>query len=308
MTPSPARGGSSFRVSTNRHVDAFLEMMAAERGAAARTLEAYRRDLDDFSDFLGATPLEAADAAKLRRYLARMETQGLAPRTAARRLSALRQFHRCLFAEGVRSDDPTTVLDSPKLGRPLPKTLSRDAVDALLAAATKREGAEGVRLVCLVVLGYGAGLRVSELVGLPLGAAAADARFLVVRGKGGKERLVPLGEPARAALAAWRKLRGEVRSRFLFPSRARQGHLTRQRCFQLLRELAVEAGVDPQLLSPHVLRHAFATHLLAGGADLRSVQAMLGHADVATTQIYTHVEAERLRSLVEQKHPLAKKR
>jgi integrase/recombinase XerD len=292
----------------SRHVDAFLEMMAAERGAAARTIEAYRRDLDDFSDFLGATPLEAADAATLRRYLARMERQGLAPRTAARRLSALRQFHRFLFAEGVRSDDPTTVLDSPKLGRPLPKTLSREAVDALLAAAARREGVEGVRLVCLVELLYGAGLRVSELVGLPLGAAAADGRFLVVRGKGGKERLVPLGEPARAALAAWREARGEARSRFLFPSRAKQGHLTRQRCFQLLRELAVEAGVDPQLLSPHVLRHAFATHLLAGGADLRSLQAMLGHADVATTQIYTHVEAERLRSLVEEKHPLAKKR
>jgi integrase/recombinase XerD len=232
----------------------------------------------------------------------------MAPRTAARRLSCLRQFHRFLVAEGVRGDDPTTTLDSPRLGRPLPKVLEAEEVEALLAAAAAKPASERVRLLCLLELLYGAGLRVSELVALPFAAATRDARFLVVRGKGGKERLVPLGAPAQAALAAWKAVRGETRSRYLFPSRGKDGHLTRQRCFQLLKELAVAAGIDPRRLSPHVLRHAFATHLLDGGADLRSVQTMLGHADVATTQIYTHVQAGRLRSLVETKHPLARKK
>jgi integrase/recombinase XerD len=283
-------------------------MMAAERGAAPRTIAAYRADLDDFAAFLGKSAVEGADAEALRRYLARLDDAGMAPRTAARRLSALRQFHQFLFAEGIRADDPTSALDSPRLGRPLPKVLSEEEVKALIDAVAGRNEPERLRLLCLLELLYGAGLRVSELAALPLAAATRDARFLVVRGKGGKERLVPLSPPARAALAAWKEARGETRSRYLFPSRGKEGHLTRQRCFQLLKGLAVEAGIDPRRLSPHVLRHAFATHLLDGGADLRSVQAMLGHADVATTQIYTHVQAGRLRTLVETKHPLARKK
>jgi integrase/recombinase XerD len=283
-------------------------MMAAERGAAVRTIAAYRADLEDFAAFLAGAPVEAADAETLRRYFARLDRAGMAPRTAARRLSALRQFHQFLFAAGVRADDPTAALDSPRLGRPLPKVLAEDEVASLLDTAARREEPERSRLLCLLELLYGAGLRVSELVALPLAAATRDARFLVVRGKGGKERLVPLSPPARAALAAWKAVRGETRSRHLFPSRGKEGHLTRQRCFQLLKALAADAGIDPRRLSPHVLRHAFATHLLDGGADLRSVQAMLGHADVATTQIYTHVQAGRLRTLVESKHPLARKK
>jgi integrase/recombinase XerD len=283
-------------------------MMAAERGAAPRTIAAYRADLDDFAAFLRGASVEGADAEALRRYLARLDDAGMAPRTAARRLSALRQFHQFLFAEGVRADDPTSALDAPRLGRPLPKVLSEEEVKALIDAVAGRNEPERLRLLCLLELLYGAGLRVSELAALPLAAATRDARFLVVRGKGGKERLVPLSPPARAALAAWKAVRGETRSRHLFPSRGKEGHLTRQRCFQLLKALAAEAGIDPRRLSPHVLRHAFATHLLDGGADLRSVQAMLGHADVATTQIYTHVQAGRLRTLVETKHPLARKK
>lgn len=283
-------------------------MMAAERGAAARTLAAYRADLDDFAAFLRGAPIEGADVAALRGYLARLDAAGMAPRTAARRLSALRQFFKFLFAEGIRSDDPTSTLDSPRLGRALPKVLDEAEIAALFAAAGRRDEPERSRLLCLLELLYGAGLRVSELVALPLSAATRDGRFLVVRGKGAKERLVPLGRPARDALAAWKAASGETRSRYLFPSRGKEGHLTRQRCFQILKALAVEAGIDPRRLSPHVLRHAFATHLLDGGADLRSVQAMLGHADVATTQIYTHVQAGRLRQLVETKHPLARKK
>jgi integrase/recombinase XerD len=283
-------------------------MMAAERGAAARTLAAYRSDLDDFAAFLRGVAVEGADAETLRRYLARLNAAGMAPRTAARRLSALRQFHKFLFAEGIRPDDPTSALDSPRLGRALPKVLAQEEVETLLAAAAQRDEPERSRLLCLLELLYGAGLRVSELVALPLAAATRDARFLVVNGKGGKERLVPLSPPAQQALAAWKTTRGETRSRYLFPSRGKEGHLTRQRCFQILKGLGAEAGIDPRRLSPHVLRHAFATHLLDGGADLRSVQAMLGHADVATTQIYTHVQAGRLRTLVETKHPLARKK
>jgi integrase/recombinase XerD len=235
----------------------------------------------------------------------------MAPRTAARRLSALRQFHRFLNGEGVRPDDPTAALDSPRQGRPLPKYLSEAEVDALLVASRARPGPDGVRLVALLELLYATGLRVSELVGLPLAAIARDRRLLSVRGKGNKERLVPLSEPAREALAAWLPLRQAAlgpgsMSRWLFPSRSRQGHLTRHRFGQLLKELAIAAGLDPAKVSPHVLRHAFATHLLAHGADLRSVQRLLGHADISTTQIYTHVLEDRLRALVHEHHPLAK--
>jgi len=297
----------------SRHVEAFFEMLAAERGAARLTLGAYRHDLAHSAAFLGATPLDAATTGELRRYLAALAAAELAPRTVARRLSALRQFYRFLVVDGRRSDDPTAGLDPPRLGRPLPKLVSEREAAALLAAARTRPGPEGLRLVALLELLYGTGLRVSELVALPLAAARNDPRFLVVRGKGDKERLVPLGEPARDALATYLGARraflaeGQT-SRWLFPSRSAAGHLTRRRCGQLLKELAVIAGIDPARLSPHVLRHAFASHLLDGGADLRAVQEMLGHADIATTQIYTHVQSERLQRLVAEHHPLARKK
>jgi len=299
----------------SRRLEAFLEMLAAERGAARLTLAAYRNDLLDLAEFLTArgTALEDADAAGLHDYLAAMTTRRLAPRTLARRLSALRQFFRFLVSDGVRSDDPTSGLASPRLGRPLPKILGESEVERLIAAAASWPGDEGVRLRCLLELLYATGLRVSELIGLPLAGAQRDPRFLLVRGKGGRERVVPLGPPARQALAAYLECRshfllGRQPSRWLFPSRGQNGHLTRQRCGQLLKELALAAGLDPARLSPHVLRHAFASHLLDHGADLRSVQQMLGHADIATTQIYTHVQGERLRRLVESAHPLARRK
>jgi len=297
-----------------RHVDAFLEMMAAERGAARLTIAAYQNDLDDFAAFTaqrGGAP-ERASVEDLRSYLARLARAGLSSRTSARRLSVLRQFHKFLLLEGVRPDDPTIQLDAPRLGRPLPKILGAAEVAALIAAAERRAGPEGLRLRCLLELLYATGLRVSELVTLPT-ARLREARFLLVRGKGGKERLVPLSDPARAALADYLEARGDflaegATSPFLFPSRGAEGHLTRRRCGQLLKELAVAAGIDPARVSPHVLRHAFASHLLDGGADLRSLQQMLGHADIATTQIYTHVQGERLRTLVETHHPLVRKK
>ena len=296
----------------SRQVEAFLEMLAAERGAAKLTLAAYRRDLADAAAFLGGA-LETASSEDLRGYFGRLARAGFSARTAARRLSALRQFFRFLLAEGWRPDDPTSVLDAPRLGRALPKLVSENEAGALIAAARARGGAEGARLLCLLELLYGAGMRVSELASLPVAALQRERRFVVLRGKGGKERLVPLGEPARAALDAYLEARpaflaGAKGQRFLFPSRSAAGHLTRRRCGQLLKELAFEAGLDPARLSPHVLRHAFATHLLDHGADLRSVQEMLGHADIATTQIYTHVAGERLHRLVNEHHPLTKKK
>jgi len=293
----------------SRHVEAFLEMLAAERGAAKLTLAAYRADLADAARALAGTALEQATSDDLRRYLARLAKARMAPRTAARRLSALRQFYRFLVLERVRKDDPTASLDAPRLGRPLPKLVSEDEAKRLLDAARAKPGPEGLRLVCLIELLYGTGLRVSELVGLPLAATRGDPRFLLVRGKGDKERLVPTGAPARAALAAYIAVRGHFlgegeSSRWLFPSPSADGHLTRRWCGTLLKELALAAGLDPQRLSPHVLRHAFATHLLDHGADLRSVQAMLGHADIATTQIYTHVLDERAKAMVRDLHPM----
>jgi integrase/recombinase XerD len=237
----------------------------------------------------------------------------MTPRTVARRLSVMRQFFRFLLAERLRDDDPATTLDSPRLGRPLPKVLSREEVDRLIEVARAKDAVDGGRMATLLEILYAAGLRVSELVSLPLSAVERDPSMLLVRGKGDKERLVPLSDPARTAIVAWLHMRssqlaeGET-SRFLFPSRGRTGHLTRQRFAQLLKEAAMGAGIDPARVSPHVLRHAFASHLLAGGADLRSVQLMLGHADIATTQIYTHVLDEKLRSLVQDHHPLARRK
>jgi integrase/recombinase XerD len=302
-------------VAVSPRLEAFLEMLAAERGAARLTLAAYRNDLIDLSGFLAAhgIALDGADAEALHDYLGAVETRRLAPRTLARRLSAIRQFYRFLLTDGLRADDPTSGLDTPRLGRPLPKLMSEAEVAGLIATAAAWPGEEGVRLRAILELLYATGLRVSELVTLPHAAAQRDPRFLLVRGKGGKERVVPLSPPSRQALAEYLGYRKQFLpegggSRFLFPSRGREGHLTRQRCGQLLKELALGAGIDPARLSPHVLRHAFASHLLDHGADLRSVQQMLGHADIATTQIYTHVQSDRLRRLVETAHPLARRK
>ena len=314
--PSAAQGVTTW----SRRLEAFLEMLAAERGAARLTLVAYRNDLADLAEFLATsgTALENAGAAALHDYLAGMTTRRLAPRTLARRLSAMRQFFRFLVSDGTRFDDPTAGLDTPRLGRPLPKILGEAEVERLIGAAAAWPDEEGVRLRCLLELLYATGLRISELVGLPLAGAQRDPRFLLVRGKGGRERVVPLSVPARQALTAYLEIRirflprkepaNPKMARWLFPSRGEDGHLTRQRCGQLLKQLALDSGLDPARLSPHVLRHAFASHLLDHGADLRSVQQMLGHADIATTQIYTHVQSERLRRLVETAHPLARRK
>ena len=297
----------------NLLLDAFLEMMSAERGAARHTLDAYRRDLADFAAFLGRrghTPLDAGgDESRL--YLAALADQGLRPATTARRLAAIRQLYRFLYQEGRRVDDPSAQIDRPKQGRRLPKLLDVVEIEALIAAARARHGPEGLRLLALLELFYATGLRVTELAGLPLSALAPDRSVVVVRGKGGKERMVPIGGAAREALAAWLGVRTYFvtepsRRHWLFPSRSRSGYLTRQRVGQLLKALAPEAGLDRERLSPHVLRHAFASHLVGNGADLRAVQAMLGHADIATTQIYTHVQAERLAAVVARHHPLAR--
>jgi integrase/recombinase XerD len=294
-----------------RLVETFVEMLSAERGAAANTLESYQRDLGDCAQFLAArgTDLARAGADHLRAYLAALAAAGRSPRTAARRLSAIRQFYRFLFTEGRRGDDPAAGLDAPRRGRSLPKVLAEAEVERLLETARRRQSPEGLRLLALLELLYATGLRVSELVCLPLDAVARDPQVLIVRGKGARERLVPLSAPARTATAAFLEVRakflaGGRESRWLFPSRGASGHLTRHRVGQLLKDLAREAGLDPARVSPHVLRHAFASHLLDHGADLRSVQKMLGHADISTTQIYTHVLDERLKALVRDHHPL----
>ena len=287
-------------------------MMAAERGAAANTLEAYRRDLSDFASFQArrGRPSEAADAKNIRDYLAALRGRGRTPATRARRLSVLRQFYEFLFAEGVRDDDPAQGIDAPKLGQPLPKYLGEADVEALIGAAAGVAGPEGKRLQVLIEVLYATGLRVSELAGLPLSAISRDGQMLIVRGKGGKERMVPLGDPARNAIGRYLEVRGGFipagrNSAFLFPSSSRAGHLTRASVARKLKALAVAAGIDPKRVSPHVLRHSFASHLLAHGADLRALQQMLGHADISTTQIYTHVLEQRLKNLVETSHPLA---
>ncbi len=284
-------------------------MMAAERGAAINTLLAYRRDLEDFAEFLGGE-VHQADAQSLRDYLGDLKRRGMAPRTAARRLAALRQFHQFLLAEGIRADDPSFVIDNPRLGRPLPKYLSQAEIQRLFDAAYAGQGVGGTRTRALLELAYAAGLRVSELVALPLSAVARDPALLVVRGKGGKERMVPIGEPARRAVAAWLPVRTAMvvagaSSKWLFPSGSAAGHLTRDGFAKILADLAIAAGLSPSRVSPHVLRHSFATHLLANGADLRVIQQMLGHAEITTTEVYTHVLDDKLRHLVQRHHPLA---
>jgi integrase/recombinase XerD len=291
-------------------------MLVAERGAALNTRLAYEADLTDFASFAAARAQAPAraDAAVLQSYMTGLARAGLAARTAARRLSALRQFHRFLLREGVRTDDPTSLLDAPRLPRVLPKYLTEQEVDALLEAAARRPGAQGATARAALEILYATGLRVSELLGLPRRALAGDAAVLMIRGKGGKDRIVPLSEAAKVAAAALVVLNDEGRDnrgghdrggRWLFPGRDARHALTRQGFGQMLKLVALEAGLDPARVSPHVLRHSFASHLLAHGADLRSLQLLLGHADIATTQIYTHVLAERLQRLVETHHPLA---
>ncbi|ALJ08687.1 site-specific tyrosine recombinase XerD [Brevundimonas sp. DS20] len=294
-------------------IEAFLEMMAVERDASPHTLAAYGRDLADAESALSSDGgLMQAPAEAVEAWFADLSHRGLSAATAARRRSSVRQFYRFALAEGWRTDDPSRRLDAPKQGRPLPRSLSRDEIDRLLAAAAARDAAAGLRLVALVELAYASGLRVSELLGLKVEAVRRDPAYLIVRGKGGKERLAPLNPAARTALKAWLTARDARRkpetpdSPWLFPSSGRSGHLTPRRFAQLLDEAAVTAGLDPARVSPHVLRHAFATHLLEGGADLRVVQTLLGHADIATTQIYTHVATDRLAQVVQQNHPLAR--
>src|SRR5262245_42126344 len=304
-------------------VGRFLEMLAAEKGAADNTLQAYRRDLDDFLAFLTrrCRALPATAPAEISAYLRAASEAGLAPASRARRLSAIRQLFKFLAAEGVVAEDPADRLIGPKRARPLPKTLSPAEVDRLIATArrridgtTGRERVRALRLYALIEMLYATGMRVSELVTLPRSVLAGDGRVLHIKGKGGRERIVPLNGAARAALDRYLNVGFEdglapmVRTKWLFASRGAEGHLTRQRLGQELKELAAEAGLDPERVSPHVLRHAFASHLLDRGADLRAVQQLLGHADISTTQIYTHVLEERLKQLVFEHHPLAAKR
>ena len=284
-------------------------MLLAERGVAKNTIEAYRRDLVAVAEYLLPQALDTITSVGLTDYLSSIAEEGMSPRTSSRRLSALRQYFGFLVQEGIRTDNPTIKIDRPKLGRPLPKYLTEFEVEALLTAARLQRGRHGRRLTLIVELLYATGLRISELVTLPASAAKAQDA-LIIYGKGGKERLVPLGRQAISAMQSYEKDRNSFYmsqgdSPWLFPSRGKGGHISRRRVGQMLDELAVEAGIEVQKVSPHVLRHAFATHLLHNGADLRTVQELLGHEDLSTTEIYTHILDERMKSLVLQKHPLA---
>ncbi len=310
----------------NPLVESFLDMLTTERGAALNTRQAYWRDLADVSQYLRNTKntdIDVATTDQIKAYLKNLSekanTKGtnnskIAVRTIARRLSALRQFYRFLVSEGTREDDPTSTIESPKQGKTLPKTLSEEEVTRLIETAGKKETAEGKRLVCLLEMIYATGLRVSELVGLPMSALGENKEFLIVSGKAGRERMVPLSDPAQKSLQKYLDARSKHieegssdKNKWLFPSKTSgSGHLTRQRFAQLLKDLAKEAEIEEGRVSPHVLRHAFATHLLSNGADLRSVQKMLGHADIATTQVYTHILGDKMQKTVEEKHPLAK--
>ncbi len=315
------------KASDERLTGLFLDMLAAEQGAGENTLSAYRRDLQDFSSFLARQKQAFAtvQTEALRGYLADLDTRGFKSSSVARRLSAMRHLFRFLLSERIRSDDPAAILSGPKRGRGLPKVLSIADVDRMLTRAKELSQAadaspsrrlRAMRLYCLLEVLYATGLRVSELVSLPRSAARNDARMIVVRGKGAKERLVPLNDAARRAMTeflglaeaqAMAKHRNAPPSKWLFPSFGESGHLTRQHFARDLKELAAASGLAPRLVSPHVLRHAFASHLLHNGADLRIVQTLLGHTDISTTQIYTHVVEERLKSLVRDLHPLAEK-
>lgn len=324
-----ARPGRPALPKPNLHpsIDAFLDMLTAERGAALNTRHAYWRDLADISLYLRRernTDIDKATTEDLKAYLAMLSNKihvkgqnsnQIAVRTVARRLSALRQFYRYFVSENGRKDDPTNTIESPKQTRTLPKTLAEAEVNQLIKTAARGGDEDSLRLVCLLELLYATGLRVSELVGLPTAAIGQGRQFLMIAGKGGRERMVPLTESAQKALKNYMDVRAEYvagddkgrQGQWLFPSRTSDsGHLTRQRFAQLLKDLAHDAGMETQKVSPHILRHAFATHLLANGADLRSVQKMLGHADIATTQIYTHILGDKLKKTVDEKHPMGK--
>lgn len=307
-------------------VDGFLNTLATERNAAQNTIFAYQRDLADITKYLEAqnTTIDKARTDDLRQYLSnlsKLPNKGLrgsnvAVRTIARRLSAMRQYYQYLIGENLRKDDPTSTIDSPKQVRTLPKILTEDQVNHLIQTAAKKKGHDGKRLIALLEVLYATGLRVSELVGLPVSAISTDRRSIIIKGKGGKERAMPLSEPARRALNSYLDVhqtfilpaREAVQKKWLFPSRtSEKGHLTRQRFAQILKDLGDDAGMEVGMVSPHILRHAFATHMLTRGADLRSVQKMLGHADIATTQIYTHLLSDKLKDMVKEHHPLAKK-
>lgn len=312
------------KTSDAKLINLFLDMLAAEQGAGPNTLDAYRRDLTDFQEFLARNGqnFAGAETQGLRDYLADLDARGFKSSSVARRLSSMRHLFRFLLSERIRSDNPAAILSGPKRGRGLPKVLSISDVDRMLTRAKELTQApeasapqrlRAMRLYCLLEVLYATGLRVSELVALPLSASRRDARMIVVRGKGDKERLVPLNEPSRQAMADYltamealtqEKKKNAASSKWLFPSFGESGHLTRQHFARDLKELAASAGLAPRLVSPHVLRHAFASHLLHNGADLRIVQTLLGHTDISTTQIYTHVVEERLKSLVRDLHPL----
>ena len=301
--------------------EAFLEMMSVERAAAKNTLIAYKRDLTDASGFLAGRGRDLADAMAedIEAYFTALGARGRSPATASRRRAAIRQFYRFVLGETWRTDDPSRRVEAPRKGRSLPKVLSRTEVDRLIAAAAAKDGSQGLRLACMVELAYASGLRISELTSLTLAALARDPAYLIVKGKGGKERLAPLNDAARIAIKAYLTVRPDFLPRkqkegsgkanpWLFASRGKEGRLTPRRFAQLLDEAAAVAGIEPARVSPHVLRHAFATHLLEGGADLRVVQTLLGHADIGTTQIYTHVTSDRLAEVVATKHPLSRRR
>jgi integrase/recombinase XerD len=303
-------------------VESFLEMMSAERGAAANTLSSYERDLDDLHSFLNGRSVRLTEAASadLSAYLASLAAQGFKPSSQARRLAAMRQFYKFLYAEGLRTDDPTGILDAPKKGRALPKTMGVDEVGRLLEKAEEEAQDEApgqlqrLRMLALLELLYATGMRVSELVSRPARVLDQEGRFLIIRGKGNKERLVPLSQSAIAALKLYGRMLAEEMAKaenpqespWLFPAASKEGYLARQVFARDLKNLAIRAGLTPSMISPHVMRHAFASHLLANGADLRVVQELLGHSDISTTQIYTHVLEERLQQLVQTHHPLAK--
>ncbi len=295
-------------------IESFLEMLAAERGASANTLEAYTRDLKQFNAYLRQKrdTLETAQRRAIENYMLLLSKQGMSTRSIARKLSAIKQLYRFLLSEKIREDNPCLNIDTPKEHKALPNTLSHQQVEQLLETARGDTSHDGVRMLALLELLYATGLRVSELVSLKLSQLQKNPErplgyesFMIVKGKGSKERLVPFSPRALEALLAWLETR-DGSSKWLFPSSSKEGYLTRQRFGQLLKALAMKAGVDATLLSPHTLRHSFATHLLSGGADLRVIQELLGHADISTTQIYTHVASERLESLVKEHHPLAK--